>query len=341
MFVSDFTPYQGQHCETTTSGNLLARLDIHLTEPMLFGLGRGLAFIYWDQQELEFPFVGGRILPNCVSRNIAKALGLRLAEEQTPSPKRAFANLVRNLGRGRPVGVKLDSYYLEYFNQSFHFPAHYVCVHGLDDTTAYLAETVQQGGLQKTSLESLAEARNAPGVMSSRNLSCTFEMTPDFIPNADTRADVLSQALADNARDYLSPPTRNFGRPGLLKAAAHMREWFAHCPPESDHLRRTALLMERGGTGGSLFRQLYRDFLDQCRPILADERVDQAREMFAQSAELWTRAANALDQAHETRDQACLDEAAGALETLADLEPKAMELLTGLAGPEVKAEPAV
>ena len=51
------------HCETTALGVLLGHLGIDLSEPMLFGLGEGLSFVYWDAKYLDFPFLGGRSRP--------------------------------------------------------------------------------------------------------------------------------------------------------------------------------------------------------------------------------------------------------------------------------------
>lgn len=48
--IEGFVPYQGDHCETTTMGNLMQHAGARLSEPMLFGLGQGLGFIYWDSE---------------------------------------------------------------------------------------------------------------------------------------------------------------------------------------------------------------------------------------------------------------------------------------------------
>ncbi|CAM5264216.1 hypothetical protein SHIRM173S_03133 [Streptomyces hirsutus] len=46
-----------QHCETTALGVLLRHEGLDLSEPMLFGLGSGLSFIYWDSKAMGFPFL--------------------------------------------------------------------------------------------------------------------------------------------------------------------------------------------------------------------------------------------------------------------------------------------
>lgn len=63
-----------QHCETTALGVLLPHEGLDLSEPMLFGLGSGLPFIYWDSKAMGFPFLGGRVKPFELTRNLAAAL---------------------------------------------------------------------------------------------------------------------------------------------------------------------------------------------------------------------------------------------------------------------------
>jgi hypothetical protein len=46
MTIEDFKPFKGQHCETTATGSLLNQIGIELSEPMLFGIGEGLAIYF-------------------------------------------------------------------------------------------------------------------------------------------------------------------------------------------------------------------------------------------------------------------------------------------------------
>ncbi|CAM5585640.1 Lantibiotic ABC transporter OS=Streptomyces glaucescens OX=1907 GN=SGLAU_01815 PE=4 SV=1 [Streptomyces glaucescens] len=46
---------------------------------------------------------------------------------------------------GRPVGLQLDSYHLDYFTSKVHFGGHVVAMYGYDDHDAYLVDTAQQG----------------------------------------------------------------------------------------------------------------------------------------------------------------------------------------------------
>jgi hypothetical protein len=111
----------GQHCETTATGTLLRQLDIELSEPMLFGLGQGLGFIFWNMKTMDFPFIGGRIKTDLLTLNIAKNLNLELTINETSSIQKAWDNVKQLLDNGKVVGLKLDCYHLEYFSNPFHF----------------------------------------------------------------------------------------------------------------------------------------------------------------------------------------------------------------------------
>ena len=53
MKTENIKPFDGQHCETTATGTLLLQLGIELSEPMLFGLGEGLGFIFWNMKSMK------------------------------------------------------------------------------------------------------------------------------------------------------------------------------------------------------------------------------------------------------------------------------------------------
>lgn len=161
MRIENFAPYQGEHCETTAMGNLLQHAGVQLSEPMLFGIGQGLGFIYWDSKGMDFPFIGGRAKPDELSACLASRLQLNMKVKETSSVTKAWQNVQSCIEKGVPVGLKLDSYYLDYFTNKIHFAAHYAVIYDMDDEYAYMSDTGQQGGLVTTQLSSLAMARNA------------------------------------------------------------------------------------------------------------------------------------------------------------------------------------
>ena len=83
MKIANLKPFDGQHCETTATGTLLRQLNIKLSEPMLFGLGEGLGFIFWNMKSMGFPFIGGRVKPDALTKNLARNLKLELTVKET------------------------------------------------------------------------------------------------------------------------------------------------------------------------------------------------------------------------------------------------------------------
>lgn len=252
MIIQDFSPFVGQHCETTATGSLLHQLGIHLSEPMLFGLGEGLGFIFWQMKSMPYPFIGGRIKPDQLTQNICKNLHLSLKVQETSSVKKAWQNVKASIDQGKAVGLKLDCYHLDYFTKKIHFAAHYAALYGYDHTTAYLVDTQPQGSQVSTSLTSLSLARNAKGHMASKNLSYTIDLGEQSFDLRQT----IKIALLNNTQDYLNPPIRNIGYKGILKTAHELKKWLAHSKHPQQEFGTTAMLMERAGTGGALFRNM-------------------------------------------------------------------------------------
>jgi hypothetical protein len=324
MIIPDFKPFGGQHCETTATGTLLKQLGIELSEPMLFGLGEGLGFIYWKMKTMDFPFLGGRIKPDLLTRNIAQNLHLDLIVQETSSKQKAWEQVKALVDNGQAVGLKLDCFYLQYFTQPVHFAGHYVALYGYDHENAYLVDTRQQGGLVKTSLESLALARAAKGPMASKNL---FYILRKTAKNQDINTSIVS-AIRNNANDYLNPPITNIGYKGILKTSSEIVKWFQTSKNVAAEFSNLASIMERGGTGGALFRNLYRDFLRESYELLQLDQLNAAYGQFAEIASLWTLVAQLFEQVSCTKDIKFVHQASGLLKTLAEKEKKVMELLS-------------
>ena len=93
MIIENFKPFVGQHCETTATGSLLKQIGIELSEPMLFGVGEGLGFLFWRMIIMDFPFIGGRVKTDKLTENICRNLNLKLEVKETSSIKKAWKNI--------------------------------------------------------------------------------------------------------------------------------------------------------------------------------------------------------------------------------------------------------
>ncbi|MBF6627164.1 MAG: BtrH N-terminal domain-containing protein [Proteiniphilum sp.] len=323
MKIENIKPFDGQHCETTATGTLLRQLGIELSEPMLFGLGEGLGFIFWNMKTMSFPFIGGRIKTDHLTHNIARNLGLELTVKETTSKQKAWNNVKELLDNGQTVGLKLDCFHLEYFSRPFHFAGHYTAIYGYDNENAYLVDTKQQGGQVKTSLKSLELARAEKGPMSSRNLYYTLGKTNKKINLSNS----IITAIRNNATDYLNPPITNIGYKGIVKTSSEIVKWFNNSKDIENEFRTSAMMMEKAGTGGALFRNLYRDFVKESYDILKLEELKEGYEAFVKIAELWTLVAQLFEKVSQTKDVKYIQQVSDILKTISDKERSTMEML--------------
>lgn len=322
--IADFTPFIGEHCETTATGCLLHAAGIPISEPMLFGLGQGLAYGIFTFKNVPNPIIGGRSRPLAITKVAAPALNVKVDFRDTRSLKRAWANVADFVDNGQPVGVQINCRFLDYFTTSIDFAGHFVALYGYDDDQVHVVDTAQQGGVNRTNREQFSKGRHWRGPMAGNATTWTVSA-----PSTDIDWSAAVQtAIAQNARDYLAPPIRNFGAAGIRKTAALVADW-----PDrySDNDIATAgALMERGGTGGGLFRSMYRDFLLEAGSLLNNDRLVELSHVFDDISARWTSIASHLE-AVATDGPAALRAAGAELLAIADIEERAVEELAAAA----------
>lgn len=159
--LEGFRPVPGVHCETTMLNNMLRYSGIDVSEALIFGLGRGIDAQFFPPPPHTGipPMLTGRVEPGRIAADACAAMGLTLVTRQDADDAGAHARAVAALSAGSVVGVTVDIFHLDYFASQAHFSAHCIALHGLDDSTAYVADTSQQGGAQQLPLESFTRAR--------------------------------------------------------------------------------------------------------------------------------------------------------------------------------------
>ena len=323
MIIKNVSLFDGQHCETTTIGALLKPLDINFSEPMLFGLGEGLGFYLWDLNSLVFPFISGRVRPEIITKNVSKNLNLNLNVFETNSPIDAWNKVKSYIDNGHLVGLKLDCFYLEYFNRPYHFAEHFVAMYDYDELNAYLIDTAEQGGKVKTSLQSLAIARAQKGPMASEHLY--FSLTKTDQP-FDLETAIVT-AIKNNAVNYLQPVNPQEGNNGVRALSSQIVDWYKTGNDVSAGFKATGKMMEKAGTGGALFRNLYRDFLKESYELLRKDELKNAYEAFLEISKAWNRVSDLFLQTAETNEFRYVQEASEVLKVIAESEKNTMRLL--------------
>jgi hypothetical protein len=329
--IPGFVPFVGQHCETVATGSLLGAAGVRLSEPLMFGLGEGLGFIFINLGSLPLPFVGGRVKPFALTTTLCTNLGIECVAVETSSRSKAWSALEASLRRGQPVGLQLDCYHLEYFSQPMRFAGHFVAAYGFDDEQVWLVDTAQQGSKQRASRPAVEAARFAKGPMSARARSWTITAPPRAKKMDDAIRKALPRAMRANARACLSPAFKGASFHGIRKLASSLPGWLDLAQDPAADLSLAALLMEKAGTGGALFRNFFRDFLLEARDYLGAKRaLQQAQQSFTESAVEWTAVAGLIGAAGRSGDVTSLREAAQRCLRIADLEVAGMRALAAL-----------
>ncbi|MGW1916256.1 BtrH N-terminal domain-containing protein [Streptomyces sp. NPDC002076] len=333
MRLATFQPQLGVHCETTTLRNMIHHAGVDISEPMLFGLGQGIDFQYWDAPDpgRSTPMLTGRIGPALLSRNACSALGVELRESRAPDPESARAAAAKLLEAGHVVGMSVDIFHLDYFTSRSHFAAHYIALYGLDDSLAYVVDTDQQGGAQTLPEESLRRARASDeGFMPSPNLQMYVERLPARLTTATDAVlrEQIWKAIRPTAERMIADRGPRLGIGALRRAASEIAEWSDTLTSADEMVPGVGRFWRFAGTGGANFRKLYRDFLLEARQRCGDAELDPFVDDFGDVQRQWDQAIEMLMAyrgADDGRRQ--LEAVAARLNAIADAEQSIFERL--------------
>jgi len=323
--IEGFKHYPGVHCESTALRDVFAYHGIELSEPMVFGLGEGLSFIYWKSKQMPFPFVGGRTRD--LTGNLCRNLNIERHDHFSTSFRRSW-NEIRNLvDSDLPVFLMLDMYYLEYFEVPEHFGGHCAVLVGYDDENVYLADTYFES-IQKTSLKSFELARTSKHKpFPPKNHYVTFEF-PRCLPDLDH---VIVKSIRKTAEEMLNPPIRSLGVKGIKKFSQEIMK-FPSYPRFTVDLQTMSVFrylyiyFEEAGTGGSCFRNLYRDFLEESLKYVDNDNLIRGHREYQRIAAVWSEIAQSLLEIDRGRIEK-LREVRKKIFEVYELEKRALQIL--------------
>jgi hypothetical protein len=284
------------HCESSALRDIFEFYGFKFSEPMIFGLGSGLGFVYWHSKQMPYPFVGGRARD--LDKNLCSNLGVSIKVNKTLSKTRAYESLNTLISRDIPVMVHVDMPYLKYLGlpEQAHFGAHTVVVAGLDEDKgiAYIADTMFKD-LQTATLKELEEARSSSfKPFPPENKWFTFEFPTKLTPIEEA----IRTAITKTARSMRYPPIKNLGVKGIQHFANEIVKWPKLFPPEGELFRQlyevNYIMMEEDGTGGGLFRYLYSRFLKEAGELLGSKEFADQSERYHLIGQKWTTIAKLI-----------------------------------------------
>ncbi len=200
---TNFTHHQSAHCENGVASNLLKFNGLNISEPMVFGIGSGLFFVYLPFLKVNYaPAISYRPLPGSIFNKLAKRLGLKIKRTKFSSEANAAKALDENLKNNIPSGLQVGVYNLTYFPDEyrFHFNAHNLVVYGKTETHYLISDPVMENVTTLTH-EELNKVRFAKGAFAPRGQM----YYPIHIPQSVDLKDAILKGIKNTCRDMLAP----------------------------------------------------------------------------------------------------------------------------------------
>lgn len=271
---TNFTHHQSAHCENGVASNLLKHNGLNISEPMVFGIGSGLFFVYLPFLKVNYaPAISYRPMPGIIFNRLAKRLNIKIKRIKFSSETNAANALDENLKNNIPTGLQVGVFNLSYFPEEyrFHFNAHNLVVYGKTDTHYLISDPVMENVTTLTHAE-LNKVRFAKGAFAPRGQM----YFPIQIPqNVDLKKAIL-KGIKNTCRDMLAPAPI-IGVRGIRLVARKIKKWpIKHGTKKANHyLAQIVRMQEEIGTGGGGFRFIYAAFLQEAAVILENQKLKE------------------------------------------------------------------
>ena len=340
--ITEITPFAncpalpGYHCWSNSVTKIYHHYGLPLSEEMLFGLGEGLSFMYWEQKGVP-PFIGGRGNIKSFVQDIGRRTGVGVSERATTSARKAQKLLLQQMEKEEPLMVRVDMGFLPYFDfgdTEYHFGSHTIVICGYYGQDHVLVSDIDQraagekeGMYASMSLEEIGRARGSTyKPFPPKNTYFEFDFSAGHLP---TPEDILS-AIRQNSEAMLNPPISNFGIKGIRRTAKEITRWPGRFE-EADlraNLFMFYVMTEIGGTGGGMFRPMYGRFLEEAASITGSDLLAQAAQPIYESGARLSQAARLFKNAFTGGDlDGKIAQTAELLESSANLEEEAFTIL--------------
>lgn len=277
----NFNHYQSAHCENGVTSNIFKFNGIDISEPMAFGIGAGLFYIFIPFLKVNYgPAISYRPMPGVIFSRAAKKIGVKVKKQRFRNEAAAFDALDRNLDNGIPTGLQVGVYHLPYFPDEyrFHFNAHNLVVYGKKGNDYLISDPVMEHPTTLTR-EELAKVRFAKGTFAPKG----HMYYPVETPNEINLEKAIIAGIKKTTKDMLAP-VPFVGVNGIKHVAKKIPKWVKKegVKKTNHYLAQIIRMQEEIGTGGGGFRFVYGAFLQESATILnKPELNDFSKEMTA------------------------------------------------------------
>ncbi|MDB5111727.1 MAG: hypothetical protein JWR67_2841 [Mucilaginibacter sp.] len=290
----NFNHIQAAHCENGVTTSLLKNIGVQqITEPLAFGIGAGLFFVYVPFIKINNgPAIAFRTLPGLIFKRTCKALNIPVIRKKFSSREKAEAFLKDRLTEGFPVGCQVGVYYLTYFPKEyrFHFNAHNIIVYGQEEDNYLISDPVMETPTTLTSYE-LERVRFAKGALAPKG-QLYYPVKGKPVTDEQIKRAIKS-GIEKNVRNMLSIPGPIAGVSGIRYTGNKIKKWRDKLGTKQAglYLAQLVRMQEEIGTGGGGFRYIYAAFLQEAYAYHQMDELLEISKQFTQSGDLWRTAA--------------------------------------------------
>jgi len=284
--TTDFKHHQSAHCENGVASNLLKHNGLNISEPMVFGIGSGLFFVYLPFIKVNHaPAFSYRPLPGMIFGRLAKRLGIKIKRQKFSGSQAAEKALDDNLQKNIPSGLQVGVYNLTYFpdDYRFHFNAHNLVVYGKENDNYLISDPVMETVTTLTT-EELDRVRFAKGAFAPKGQI----YYPVHIPKEIDFKTAITKAIKATCRDMLAPMPI-IGVAGIKYVAKQIRKWPVKLGVRkaNHYLAQIVRMQEEIGTGGGGFRFIYAAFLQEASVIMESDTLKQLSFEMTEIGDMW------------------------------------------------------
>ena len=291
---TNFEHLQAAHCENGVTTNLLRSIGVNkITEPLAFGIGSGLFFIYIPLMKINNgPAIAFRTQPGLIFKRTCKSLGIPVVRKKFSSKEEAAKFLQQCLDAGQPVGCQVGVYYLTYFPKEyrFHFNAHNVIVYGKEADNYLISDPVMENVTTLSSFE-LERVRFAKGALAPRG-QIYYPKEKTIVTDEQIKRAIVT-GIKRNVRDMLRIPGNIAGVKGIAYTGRKIKKWRDKLGLHKAglYLAQLVRMQEEIGTGGGGFRYIYGAFLQQAHAFHNNDALLEISKTFTEAGDLWRTAA--------------------------------------------------
>ncbi len=330
---TEFKHLQAAHCENGVTTNLLRSVGVDkLTEPLSFGIGSGLYFVYIPLLKInKGPAIAFRTLPGHIFKRTCKSLNIPVVRKKFSSKEAAENFLDECLKAGQPVGCQVGVYYLSYFPKEyrFHFNAHNIIVYGSEGDNYFISDPVMETVTTLTRYE-LERVRFAKGALAPKGQ--LYYPSSQVIVTDDQLRHAIKTGIKRNVRYMIGIPGPIAGVNGIAYTGRKIKKWKDKLGQQKAglYLAQLVRMQEEIGTGGGGFRYIYGAFLQEAYAFHPIDELQDISKIITQSGDMWRNAAVQAAGIYKGRigSQADFDVMGDYLLEIAEVERKAFRALS-------------